>query len=69
MSRQKTLRQLFYKSEVEVEVVVAVWVAQVVLAAAAAETDYVGGLKNFSPSTIDGNNISKIFFSKLVQLS
>jgi len=67
MSRQKTLRQLFYKSEVEVEVevevVVAVWVAQVVLAAAAAETDYMGGLKNFSALTIDGNTTGKIFFS------
>ena len=43
MSRWKTLRQLLYKSEVEV----VVWVAQAVLAvlaaaaaAAAAETDY-----------------------------
>jgi hypothetical protein len=69
MSRQKTLRQLFYKSEVEVEVVVAVWVAQVVLAAAAAETDYVGGLKNFSALTIDGNTTGKICFPKLVHLS
>jgi len=40
MSRRKTLRQLLHKSEVEVEVVLVVWVAQVVLAAAAAETDY-----------------------------
>jgi len=37
----KIWRQLLYKSEVEVEVIVVVWVAQVVLAAAAAETDYI----------------------------